>query len=326
MILSLAACGTTTPAESDPTPAAKEEAPTEAPQSTAESTPETTPEAAETTSTDVIEDVIDKPDFTGIYSEPISGRCTITIDHLDGDDHKVNVIWASSAFESSNWEMTATYYISTGLLEYTGAKYYIRTYTDETNYTDDVKYTDGAGEFWFEEDGTLGWRSANSDVDGITGDTFFERLPDNFGMANPWTDAESAQAAAEGAGVGYFIVPDNNVSYNDHQVYITEFRYMDHLAEAAGSIGAAELTIRKGLKQDSSDVSGDYNEYAYSWSFETEDGFVINCSGNEKGKTMKAVWISDNFSYSINVIGQGDESDTYGLSDETLKLLIADTQ
>jgi hypothetical protein len=133
--------------------------------------------SVETPSEDqVIEEVVDKPDFTGTYTEPMSGRCTIDIEYLSGDDHKVNIRWASSAFESANWEMTATYYVSTGLLEYTNAKYYVRTYTDETTYTDDVKYTDGAGEFWFEPDGMLGWRSANSDVDYITGETTFERI------------------------------------------------------------------------------------------------------------------------------------------------------
>jgi len=162
--------------------------------------------------------------------------------------------------------------------------------------------------------------------DGVTGETFFERLPGNTGMANPWTDVTSADEAAAGADVGYFMVPENNTDYNGHQVYITEFRCMEHLAEARGSIGAAELTIRKGLKQESDDVSGDYNEYAHSWSFKTDDGFTVNCYGNEEGKTMKAIWLSDNFSYSINVMGQGDVSDTYGLDDTTLKQLIEVTQ
>ena len=322
MTLSLAACTRTEadPAASEPTVA--EATPTTAPETVEESDPE------EESDPDVEEDIIDKPDFTGSYTEPVSGRCNIVIEALDGDEHKINVRWAASAYQSGNWEMNATYYDSTGLLEYTGATYYVRTYSDEVNYTDEVMYTDGAGEFWFEEDGTLGWRSANSDVDGVTGQTFFERLPvnsDGMGMANPWSSAESADAAAEGAGVSYFLVPANK-DYSGSMIYITDFRYMEHLAEADGSAGSAELTIRKGLKQDSTDVSGDYTEYAHEWSFTSEDGFVINCYGNVEGKTMKAIWLSDNFSYSINVMGQGDDSDTFGLSEETMKLLVEDIQ
>lgn len=128
---------------------------------------------------DTIDDVVDYPDFTGTYTEPMSGRCRIDIEHTEGDEHTVTVCWGSSAAESANWEMTAIYYPSTGLLEYTGAKYYVRTYTDDENYTDDVKYEDGDGYFWFEEDGTLGWQSGKSDVDGVDGSVFFERQPAN---------------------------------------------------------------------------------------------------------------------------------------------------
>ena len=42
----------------------------------------------------------------------------------------------------------------------------------------------------------------------------------NVGMANPWSDAADADAAADGAGVGYFIVPANNGSYNEQKVNI----------------------------------------------------------------------------------------------------------
>lgn len=122
------------------------------------------------------DETVTAPDFSGTYTEPMSGRCTITIESLGENNYKVSVLWGSSAFESANWEMNATYYDSTTLLEYTGAKYFVRTYSDEENYEDDVQYTDGAGEFWFEEDGKLGWRSANSDVDGVTGETFFEKV------------------------------------------------------------------------------------------------------------------------------------------------------
>ena len=116
------------------------------------------------------------PDFSGTYTEPATGRCAINIEALGNNNYKINIHWSSSAFESANWEMTATYYDSTTLLEYTDAKYFVRTYTSEEEYTDDVVYTNGAGEFWFESDGSLGWRSANSDVDYVTGETLFEKV------------------------------------------------------------------------------------------------------------------------------------------------------
>ena len=83
--------------------------------------------------------------------------------------------------------------------------------------------------------------------------------------------------------------------------------------------------MRKGLKQDGEDVSGDYTEYAFAWMQEV-DGWEVSCFGNEEGRTMKAIWISDNFSYSIMVRGQGDIYDTYGLDEEAIGALVAAIQ
>lgn len=122
-------------------------------------------------------EALEAPDFSGTWVENTAGRGRIDIVSTGENTYTVTVCWSSSAFESSNWEMNATYYDSTGLLEYSDAKYYIRTYTDDENYTDDVKYEDGGGCMWIEENGTLGWQSAEADVDYVDGSSFFELLP-----------------------------------------------------------------------------------------------------------------------------------------------------
>ena len=145
------------------------------------------------------------------------------------------------------------------------------------------------------------------------------------GMPNPWSDVETAQAAADGAGVGYFMLPEENLQTSGGQVNWFGFRCMMGLAQADGAIGAAELTVRKGLKQDGEDVSGDYSAYAFQWTQEA-DGWQVSCFGNEEGRTMKAIWVSDNFSYCILVRGQGDYYDTYGLDAEAIGALVAAIQ
>lgn len=149
------------------------------------------------------------------------------------------------------------------------------------------------------------------------------------GIANPWSDVESAQAAAEGAGVGSFALPENGTEINGGRIDLVAYRYMDMLAEADGYVGTAELVVRKGVNRpaadvgyDPADVSGDYNEYAHDWQIEAA-GWQVKCFGNEEGKTMKAIWQSDNFSYSIMVRGQGDIHDTYGLSDDDVAALVS---
>ena len=154
----------------------------------------------------------------------------------------------------------------------------------------------------------------------LCGTGFAEEAP--VGMGNPWTEAETAQAAAEGAGVGYFIVPEENMETTGGQVNWYGFQYMQGIAEADGAIGTAELTVRKGLRQDTEDVSGDYTEYAFAWTQETED-WQVSCFGNEEGRTMKAIWLTNNFSYSIMVRGQGDLFDVYGIDAEAIDALVA---
>ena len=119
---------------------------------------------------------VEAPDFSGDWTEPMSGRARISIVSTGENTYDIEILWSSSAFESANWTMTGTYYDSTGTMEYTDGRYFVRTYTDDENYTDEEFYNDGAGYFWMEEEGKLGWRSASSDVDGIDGSTFFERM------------------------------------------------------------------------------------------------------------------------------------------------------
>ena len=144
-------------------------------------------------------------------------------------------------------------------------------------------------------------------------------------IANPWQEAQTAQEAGENAGVGYFKVPEDGTETGIGPLNWYGFQYMENLAEADGAIGAADLTVRKGLKQESEDVSGDYTAYAYEWN-QTAGDWNVHCFGNEEGSTMKAVWLSDNFSYSFIVRGQGDLYDTFGLEAADVELIVSSTE
>lgn len=152
-----------------------------------------------------------------------------------------------------------------------------------------------------------------------------EEASEAVGMANPWVQADTPDEAAQAAGVGYFLVPEENAETANGPVNWYGFKYMKGIAEADGAIGAAELTVRKGLKQDTKDVSGDYTEYAFAWT-QVADDWEVSCFGNEEGKMMKAIWLSDNFSYSIMVRGQGDAYDTYGIDAASVDALVAAIQ
>ena len=144
-------------------------------------------------------------------------------------------------------------------------------------------------------------------------------------LANPWTDVSTAEEAADGAGVGYFMVPEDDSQSSIGPINWYGYRCMEGIAQADGAIGAAELTVRKGLKQDTTDVSGDYETYAFEWTQEVDD-WQVSCFGNVEGQMMKAIWVSDNFIYSIEVRGQGDLYDTFGLGAEDTALLVSGIQ
>ena len=150
----------------------------------------------------------------------------------------------------------------------------------------------------------------------------------------PWTEVESAEAAAEGAGVGYFMIPEENTETDIGPLNWYSFEYINGVAEASGAIGTAEIWVRKGLNEDGEDVSGDETEYAVHVTvtpFEENeegriDGFPIECYGNADEQWMKMIWVSDNFSYSIVIRGQGDLYDTFGISTQVLLSLYNEIQ
>lgn len=142
-----------------------------------------------------------------------------------------------------------------------------------------------------------------------------------IGMPNPWTEASTMDEAAEGAGVGSLIFTEDGTSTPAGTLVWYGYRYTNGIAEVNGAIGAAELTVRKGLSSIG-DISGDYNAYDYTWELAV-DGITVNCSGNIEGQAMLMTWTRGDYSYSIMVRGQGDLYDTYGLQSDTIEPLVS---
>ena len=120
----------------------------------------------------------DAVDFSGKYTEPVTGRSLIEITKVSDGHFKVDVQWANGAAESVFWEIGDAVLSAAGTeLEYSNARNFTRTYTTETEYKDEEHYTDGTGKFWIGDDGMLNWLSDKSNVDNVDGSTTFEKLP-----------------------------------------------------------------------------------------------------------------------------------------------------
>lgn len=128
---------------------------------------------------------------------------------------------------------------------------------------------------------------------------------ESTGLANPWSDADSAEAAAQGAGVDSFELGDN-LGMTDKTLFDPTYRYMDDIAEATLQGGAFDVTVRKSMHQGGQMLNGDYNDYPEFWTT-TIDGVEVTCHGYKEGVATAFEWCDD-ANYSVLFRGLGGEN------------------
>lgn len=263
--------------------------------------------------------------FVGYY---VCDRANVFIS-ADGEEGASAIVtWGSSAWENSSWMMSGTFDPETLQFEYHDCVRTDYVYDDSGEETSQTEvYTGGHGFMFFKEGDplTLTWQD---DQENAAEGMVFEyagAMPEgeSVGMANPWSDVDSAEAAAEGAGLDTFMVPDGEAEISLGEVKVTQYRCMKGMAEAVVEFPAVEMTIRKGDKSGEmaeGDISGDYSEYKYDWT-QNIKGLEVKCFGNREGEATKTIWSVDDMDYSITAYGLGGDED-YGLSPDDLNSLI----
>ena len=263
--------------------------------------------------------------FVGYY---VCDRANVYIGAEGDEGANAIVTWSSSAWENSSWMMSGTFDPETLQFEYHDCVRTDYVYDENGEATSETEvYTGGHGFMFFNEGDplTLTWQD---DQESIADGMVFEyagTMPEGegVGMANPWSDVDSAEAAAEGAGLDTFMVPDGEAEISLGEVNVTQYRCMEGIAEAVVEFPAVEMTIRKGSKEleiAEGDISGDYGEYKYDWT-QNIKGLEVKCFGNREGEATKTIWSVDDMDYSITVLGLGGDED-YGLPADDLNSLI----
>ena len=262
--------------------------------------------------------------FIGNYA---CDRANIFIGSEGQDGMNATVTWGSSAWENSGWIMSGTFDPETLQFEYHDCVRTDYVYDDngEVKSQEEV-YTGGHGFIIFTEGDTLSltWQDDQENMaDGMVFE-YTGMVPDDgesTGIANPWSTADSLAAAAEGAGLDGFSIPEG-AEISLGEIALTEARYMEGLAEADVEFPAVSMTIRKGDASVAADgdISGDYNEYANTW-IQNIKGLEVTCFGNREGDATKTIWQVDDTCYSITAYGLGGDDD-YGLSPDDLNSLI----
>ena len=262
--------------------------------------------------------------FIGTYA---SGRASIFIGATDeSNGANATVTWGSSAAENSTWVMSGTFDPETLQFEYHDCVRTDYVYGEDGEVASQEEVFTGGHGFMFFKEGdplTLTWQE---DQEHVADDMVFEyagMVPDDggIGMANPWSDAGTLAEAAEGAGLDGFSIPEG-AEISLGEVNVTEARYMEGLAEAVVEFPAVEMTIRKGNASGATDgdISGDYNEYANTWT-QNIKGLEVTCFGNREGDATKTIWQVEDTCWSITAYGLGGDTD-YGLSPDDLNSLI----
>ena len=124
---------------------------------------------------EAVDSKVDYTAFTGSYMDSVSGRATATAaENGDLDSVVITVIWADSAFESYQWQMTAEY--SDGKLNYSDCVETLISYADDGNSTTEEIYSGGEGYFeWDGNNATLSWTGA---ADENCQSCVFEKIAD----------------------------------------------------------------------------------------------------------------------------------------------------
>lgn len=104
--------------------------------------------------------VVSMSEYIGLYMDDNSQRASMTIlpSKEYGDLH-INIHWASSAFQASEWDFLAAYDDKTGEVYYHNGEHYETEWADEEHYSKTAIYENGEGTFRFNEDGKLLWIS-----------------------------------------------------------------------------------------------------------------------------------------------------------------------
>ena len=156
-----------------------------------------------------------------------------------------------------------------------------------------------------------------------TEETKPEETTESTGLANPWTDVESAEEAAKGAGIDSFVIAED-LGLDLGELFDTSYRCMEGIAQARLEFPASAVTIRKGTAAEDGDISGDYTEYKNTWTLNV-DGVEVTCFGNREGDATKAIWTKDNMYFSEVSEGLGGDED-FGLSAERLTKVVNGVQ
>ena len=119
------------------------------------------------------------------------------------------------------------------------------------------------------------------------------------GGTNPWTEATTAEEAAQGAGLESFSVA-GKISAGGKTLSNPTYSFTSTVAQATYGKDSVRVLARKGTGSSGPELHGDYNNYPAIWS-QDQDGITILCAGDEQGAAKLVEWSFGGYSFSATV-------------------------
>lgn len=146
---------------------------------------------------------------------------------------------------------------------------------------------------------------------------------------NPWTEADSADEAAQGAGFESFSNGAGTIT-SLGSTYNQDFMCtMGHCwSEIVYENPSVDIAVHKGLR-DVYELPDEYDdiffdldsEYAHTWT-QTIGDVEVTCCGNREGAAAKAFWSKDGCDYVVYSFDLTFTDPSFGLSEQDLAELV----
>lgn len=143
-------------------------------------------------------------------------------------------------------------------------------------------------------------------------------------MANPWSMADSADAAAQGAGMDGFGVP-GALSVGGVDYANPTYFYMDGMAQVTYMSDSGYAVLRKSNQYEGvQDLAGLYYDFSEAWT-QNYKGLEIECHGQAPNEAQVAMWSFAGNHYALS-ISSDDSSELLPMTSDDISGIVSGIQ
>ena len=227
-------------------------------------------------------------EIIGDYHEKNAGRGQLSLVYVDETTGEVFIHWASSAFQSTEWDFIVKYDPDRNVLVYENGTAVDIVYESEEEHTDTERYTDGHGYFEIGED-SLTWHDEKETINDVS---VFVRNSEEENPLDPWLETEDLTEAVNGSGVSLY--PPIEGEGVPEGMHFWKYRYMEGTIMVYFESVNDQLIIGKSTTMKERELAGDFNEYTHEWDVSLK-GLAVHCYGDGERANLMTFHVDDEY-------------------------------